>query len=142
MTPEQIAAARLSGAADLELVDAVLDAIQRLYDAVEGVSSTDQMMFSLAVCEISTNIAVHARPLDEHDEVLVDVELSIDDLALAATFVDNAQPAQIALRALVLPDESRESGRGLVLVRSAVDDLSHEAARGNIWRLRRLRRPD
>jgi len=119
-------------------VDAVLDALERISDDVESLDPDDRTMFVLAVCEIATNIAKHARPRPG-SVVSVEALLHIDAHALAATFVDNAKPADIALDAVALPEEGKESGRGLAIVRAATDELSHEPADGNIWRLRRLR---
>ena len=139
MRAEPLAEASLEGAAELDFVDALLDATERLCDRVPGLAETDRTMFTLAVCEIATNIAEHALPRGD-ETVRLRVTLSIDADAMQAVFVDTGHPATLDLGAVALPGDDAESGRGLAIVRASVDDLSHDADDGNTWRILRRRR--
>ena len=141
MAPEPIARTELEGAADLEFVDALLDATERLSDEVPTLSASDRMMFALAVCEIATNVAEHATPRTP-GEVRLRVELTIDDHTMQAVFVDTGHPAALDLAGVEMADDEDESGRGLAMVRATVDELSHHPSGGNTWRILRRRRSE
>ncbi|MGJ9373776.1 ATP-binding protein [Nesterenkonia sp. CF4.4] len=127
----------LTGSAEPDLVEAVLDTLDGLYRAAENVSDEDQTYFSLAVSEIITNVVTHS---ESDSNVTVTTNLSVDREALRAQIRDNAEPAHVPLDDAGLPDEMAESGRGLVIAKMALDQFSHELDDGNIWTLARYRR--
>ena len=51
-----------------------------------------------------------------------------------------SEPALIDLGSVSMPGSDAESGRGLAIALATLDELVHETERGNVWRLRRLRR--
>ncbi|MCH8559153.1 ATP-binding protein [Nesterenkonia sp. LB17] len=129
----------LTGTAELTFVDQVLDALERLCRAADGISEEDRTFFSLAVSEIATNIVTHSG-CEGDAEVTVIADLTVDDAALSARFQDDAAPVAVALEEAELPDELAESGRGLAIAKMALDQLSHEVNNGHIWTLVRKRR--
>lgn len=135
--------AHVAGLAGPAFVELVLDALDTLWETSPHVSPEDRTLFTLAVSEVSTNIATHADAPGEPDvgiTVEVDIEVGADDLV--ATFVDTADPARIDWDAVTMPDVDSESGRGLALSNAVLDDFEHSGdASGNTWVLRRRLSP-
>lgn len=91
------------------------------------------ILFETALGEIGANVLTHGRP----QEVGVPVEymLRLDGETLLASFVDPGPPVHEQL-ARGMPDIWSESGRGLALARSLLDDLGYERDGAlNRWRL-------
>ena len=128
----------VTGPAELALVDAVHDALDQIWRDVPGVTDEDRMLFALAVSEVATNVVEHAAG-DERPTV--SIRLSADDTELVAVMSDDADPALIRLDEVTMPGADAESGRGLALALAALDELRHETDDGNVWILRRERRP-
>jgi len=128
---------RLEGVADDTLVDRVHAALDELLGRFPDLDDEDAMLFRLAVSEVATNVVEHALA---REPVRVSVELDVDADALSAVFIDTAEPALLDLGAVSMPGDDAESGRGLAIALATLDELVHEADRGNVWRLRRLRR--
>lgn len=139
---------RVRAAADPEVVDVVLDALESLYDEVADVDPEDRLHFSLAVSEIVTNvvehgahrIAVGSEPEAPKPGVDVDVCVEITSAVLRATVTDTAEAAEVPLAQAAMPGEWAESGRGLALAMEVLDELRHDAGPGNTWHLSRRRR--
>ncbi|MGW9114460.1 ATP-binding protein [Microbacterium sp. NPDC055683] len=128
--------AHVAGPADDALVDALLDAADRLWERAPHVTAEDRMMMSLALSEIATNIARHSPRA-----VQVEADLSVDGGEVRAVLADTAPPAAIDWDAVRMPDDDAESGRGLALALRALDALEHEPhAVGNRWTLVRALR--
>ncbi|WP_336659484.1 ATP-binding protein [Leucobacter sp. USHLN153] len=157
----------LRGPADLAFVDRALDALEALWLDAEHVSPIDQTMFALALSEILTNIATHGTgeagsPADsaesradsaadgaaagaspEPRDVEIELRIEADQRALTATIRDTAAPASIVWGEVEMASTEAESGRGLALVRAALDEVEHTAtSQGNTWRLRRSIAPE
>lgn len=128
----------IKGSADLVLVERLLDAIEGLRGPDANVPEPDRALFMLAVSEIATNIATHNT-----GQVALGAELHAHPDELRAILRDTAPPVDIAWDTVELPDTDAESGRGLALARSVLDEFRHETdSRGNIWILvRRLHNP-
>lgn len=123
----------LEGLAELEFVDRLLDTLDGLWETADYVPDLDRTLFMLAVSEITTNIAKHSE-----GPVAVRVQLDVSPEQLQATIRDTALPAGIDWESVELADPEAESGRGLALARSALDELDHDAdPRGNTWTLAR-----
>ncbi|MGX9346480.1 ATP-binding protein [Microbacterium sp. KNMS] len=132
---EPVLRARVEGRAEVAFVDAVLDALERIWSRAE-VADADRMLFGLAVSEIATNVVTHS-PGDA--EVRVTAELEVGRTALTAIIRDTAWPVDIAWADVSMPGPDAESGRGLALAREALDVLDHHVDHGNVWTLvRRL----
>jgi len=125
----------LGGPARLALVDAVLDALDAAWTDAPGIPDEDRTLFTLAVSEVVTNMVQHGEgPTD----VTVRVEIRLGSDVLSATLIDTAPPASIDWHGIAMPDENSESGRGLALAQSVLDEFSHTYDdRGNTWRLSR-----
>lgn len=125
----------LDGQADLVFVEHVLDAIEGLGGSMVRVQDMDRTLFMLAVSEIATNIVTHSS-----GPVAVRAELDATSDGLRAVLRDTAPPVNIDWESMELADTDAESGRGLALASSVLDEFRHEAdARGNTWILvRRL----
>ena len=128
------AVVRVECAADTRFIDAAQDALDRLWAGAPHVNDEDRMLFSLAVAEIAANVVQHGSA---REEVIVNMVLAADEDAVMAEFTDTADPALILLDRVAMPDVEAESGRGLALALAALDELTHETASGNTWRLRR-----
>lgn len=128
-------AIHLVGPARLALVDSVLDALEVAWSDAPHVPEQDRTLFTLAVSEVATNMVQHGG--GPHDVTLrVDIRISKDDLA--ATLTDTAPPASIEWHGVAMPGEDSESGRGLALARTVLDEFAHAFDhRGNTWTLRR-----
>jgi anti-sigma regulatory factor (Ser/Thr protein kinase) len=135
VTPAEIRAAqRVTGSADPGLVEALHDAVERLWAAVPDVPPTDRMRFETAVVELATNIVRHTRPVGVLPVRAV-AELRAVDHALEAVFEDDGLAVEVDL-APPEPDELAVTGRGLLLIQRAVDSLTfaREGDR-NVWRI-------
>jgi serine/threonine-protein kinase RsbW len=124
------------GAATLDFVEGLHEALGELGGRAPHIPDLDLSLFSLAVIEIATNIAVHGPRGAE--EVSLSVELSAGD-DLRATLRDSAAPVDFDPTAQTMVDALAESGRGLAIAAAVCDELSVERRGGNIWRL--IRRP-
>jgi len=127
---------RLDGPARLALVDSVLDALDAAWAAASHVPDLDRTLFTLAVSEVATNMVQHSDgPTDV--QLRVDIRIAADDLT--ATLVDTAPPASIDWHGVAMPDPESESGRGLALAQTVLDEFVHTYDDGgNTWVLRRL----
>mgnify|MGYP001064375291 CR=1 FL=1 len=124
------------GLATLDFVEGLHEALEELGAQAAHISELDLSLFSLAVIEIATNIAVHGPRGDE--DVSISVELSAGE-ELRATLRDSAAPVTFDPRAQTMVDSLAESGRGLAIAAAVCDELSVERRGGNVWRL--VRRP-
>lgn len=137
MPTDEIRTIRIDGAADLAFVDGLLDELDRLWAAVPRVPEEDRLLFGLAVSEIATNIVEHSPP-----GTRIDALVSAAPSALSAELRDTAAPAHIDLAGAAMPGADAESGRGLALSRTVLDELEHTGSdAGNAWRMVRIIRP-
>jgi len=126
---------RIEGAATLDLVDDVLDALDALWADAPFVPDQDRTLFTLAVSEVATNMVQHT---ENPDSVMLTIDIHVARDGLEATLTDTAPPAEIDWNGVEMPAPDSESGRGLALSTAALDELRHYAdQRGNTWRLRR-----
>lgn len=145
----------LAGPADLARLDEVHDLLGKVWRDAPHVGASERARFTLIVAELVANIIEHGaagRPEPPHLELTVEVRGG----AICGTLTDDgAQPPRSAPggRRLSRPTPAdtpgapdtpitaleigalRESGRGLLLVRSVADDLAltHDDGR-NRWR--------
>lgn len=130
--------AHVAGLADAGFPGRVLDALDGLWASAPTVAAEDRELFALAVSEIATNVVTHARA---REPIHIEVTLRVGEDVVEAVFADDGDPALIDLSKVDMPSWDAESGRGLALALAALDELTHETADGNTWRLRRWRRP-
>ena len=123
-----------AGPAGPQCLDQLHDLLAQLWAQHPGVSEVDQMMFTTAVLEISNNILTHGEP------TTLWVVVAADPGQLEAQLSDDGTTTDADPAAAVLPDELCDSGRGLAMVRMAVDEVRYEHAGGrNHWYLLRRR---
>ena len=124
----------VEGAAEPPVLDALHAAIARLWAAAPDVPSAERVRFETAVLELATNALRHGVPVGP-GPVRLGATLRAGGGALLAELWDDGAPLDLDLDA-PLPPDTATSGRGLHLVRLAVDsvDLAREGER-NIWRL-------
>lgn len=124
----------VAGEADLAILEEVLDAFDRLWDERPPGIEEHRYLFALAVSEIVTNIVQH----NEGQHFRLSVQLTVGEASLEASITDEAPPAELVVGSAEMPDVHSESGRGLVLAETVLDELRHEATdSGNRWTLRR-----
>ena len=138
------AAFALSGRAELGFVEEALQRLDGLSQSIAVcIDASDQAAFALALSEILTNIVQHGPMVGVSSAVTIDlrVGISADPRSLWAIIHDTAPHAVIDWDAVVMPDALAESGRGLALAHSVLDEFTHTSdRRGNSWFLgRRLR---
>ncbi|WP_336500322.1 ATP-binding protein [Microbacterium paraoxydans] len=127
----------IDGPAGLALVDRALDELDRLWARAPEVPAQDQVLFSLALSEVTTNIAQH----NERADVVLSIDVRVTADELRAYVRDTAPPAPIDWDAVSMPGEEAESGRGLALSQAALDEFTHTVTDlGNTWVL--VRRVD
>lgn len=127
----------IDGPAGLALVERALDELDRLWARAPEVPAQDQVLFALALSEVTTNIAQH----NERADVVLSIDVRVAGDELRAYVRDTAPPAPIDWDAVSMPDEAAESGRGLALSQAALDEFTHTVTDlGNTWVL--VRRVD
>ncbi len=115
-------------------LDRTHDLLAQLWQEQPDVAEMDQIMFTTAVLEVANNIVSHG------DGGTVSLVLQGDDRQLEAFFCDDGAAADVDLDTAALPDDLAESGRGLALVRMAVDEFRYSHRDGiNRWQLIRRR---
>lgn len=129
------------GPAELQMVEKVLDAFDRLCESTGRVAEEDQMQFALAVSEILTNMITYGQSTSGADPVSIHAEICVNDHEMCASLRDTAEPVHVALDDLSLPDDLLdESGRGLAISAMVLDRLERQTDSGNVWTLQRSRR--
>jgi serine/threonine-protein kinase RsbW len=88
-----------------------------------GPDDPNVMRFEIALAEIGANVLTHGRPAgaDHH----VDYELVIEHESARASFVDPGPPMEDSVDR-GMPDPSSESGRGLAMASTLLDELGYE----------------
>ncbi len=104
-----------------EALGQVHDLLAQLWVDEPGVGEADRLRFETAVAEIAANIAQHAAAAGARE-----LELRLHGLPdrLEAVFEDDGGP--VAPGPGGWPPDDAERGRGLELVRTAVDALHYE----------------
>jgi len=124
--------------AELTELDGGLDilhrSIQRLREAT-GRTQDDRalMLFETALVEIGGNVLPHGRP--PGIERPVEYTLRLDGGTLVASLSDSGLPVHEHL-SREMPAHESETGRGLAMARSLLDELGYERhGEVNKWRL-------
>ena len=115
-------------------LDRTHDLLAQLWQEQPDVAEMDQIMFSTAVLEVANNIVSHGGA------GTISLVLNGDAQQLEARFCDDGAAVEVDLDTAVMPDDLAESGRGLALVRMAVDEFSYHHSDGfSRWHLVRRR---
>lgn len=123
---------RISGPAELQLIDSVLDDFAQLCERVGEVPDEERDLFSLAVSEILTNMIKHGKPSD-YSGIRIHACLCVEWDRLTGMLSDTAQEVALALDNVHMPDPASESGRGLAISAMLLDGLQHTEEAGNHW---------
>jgi serine/threonine-protein kinase RsbW len=116
-------------------VDTVHDLLARVWDDSPAVSAGDRMRFETALIELASNVMRHA---DAGQGVSCTLTIDVTEDGIEARLRDNGRPGDIELSRIEMPDEEAESGRGLALIHSLVDEVEYRrAADENHWRIRK-----
>ena len=122
------------GPAEPACLDRTHELLDLLWQQQPDVAEMDQIMFSTAVLEVANNIVSHGAA------GTLSLMLQSDARQLEAHFCDNGAAVEVDLDSAVLPDDLAESGRGLALVRMAVDEFRYSRSDGlSHWHLVRRR---
>lgn len=136
--PDGTAELRVDGAADLGWLDEIHTAFARLWGRSPGVAALDRTRYETAVIEVATNIMRHSRTADD-SPVHATLLMRVLPGELEAEFSDTGVPARVDLDPGPV-DDLAMGGRGIALVRRAVDTVSLSYRDGrNVWRLVRRR---
>ncbi|HVS49905.1 MAG TPA: ATP-binding protein [Candidatus Dormibacteraeota bacterium] len=117
-----------------EGLETLHDSVQRLRDSTgRGQEDRSLLRFEIALAEIGANVLTHGRPAGTDPPV--EYSLRLDHGAALAEFIDRGPPAHSSINR-GMPDHSSESGRGLPMARSLLDELGYErVGEINKWRL-------
>jgi serine/threonine-protein kinase RsbW len=118
-----------------EGLDILHASIDRLRESTgRGRDDRNLMLFELAVAEIGANVLTHGRAPAAVDPP-VEYVLRLEAHTALASFVDQGPPVHEPLDA-AMPPPSSETGRGLALAHSLLDELGYEREGAvNRWRL-------
>lgn len=126
----------VEGVAEPGWVDDVHDALARLWASAGHVPDLDRLRFETAVVELATNVVRHAVPVPGRP-LLASARLRVDGRLLEAEVGDTGAAASVDLDPPEV-DVFAESGRGIALVRRAVDTLVFERSGDrNLFRITR-----
>lgn len=120
-----------------EALDAVHALLHSFWHGVARMADADRMRFDLAVAEVAANIIEHCNPPARMLLVLTDYADRVE-----ADFDETGEPlpADVVDVAATPEDAFAESGRGLVLARTALDEFAYERqGEINHWHLVRRR---
>jgi serine/threonine-protein kinase RsbW len=130
----------LRAAASPECLERVHGLLDRLYAEAGDVDGVAQARFSTAVAELVANVVEHGRRADGGPPSFT-LHLSAEPGRLTAELRDDGDAAVIDLDA-PMPGEADEHGRGIPMIREAVDELRHSReGAGNHWTIVLERRP-
>jgi len=124
---------------------AVPEELERLHELLTGAAGdhpgldpTMTMLFETAVIEIANNVVEHGRPTGK---VVWEFQLVVHLDRLEATLSDSAQPFDGVVSS-AMPGELAETGRGLAMASSLLDELTYQRADDrNHWHMVRRRGP-
>lgn len=126
---ESHATLAFEGVAQQEFVDGILADLPAFLADSPVATDTDQFLFGLAVSEILTNIVQHGTA-----GATIRALFARTDAEFTARIDDTSAPAHLDWSAVAMPGEDAESGRGLALALTSLDELRQEPlAGGNTW---------
>lgn len=113
-------------------LDGIENLLARVWSAHRHVPSVVRMQVGIAIGEIAGNIVEHAAA---DCPVRIRMEVRVGLAEVRVDFTDDGAPTGVDLDRVVLPDEMAETGRGLVLARAVLRQLSYCRNGLNHWTL-------
>lgn len=115
-------------------LDAMHEALERLWSGAPEVDDMQRMRFATALGELVANVVEHGTTGDGAPPT-VRLELLVEDERVVAVLCDDGSPFE-APGGAGGDDPLPESGRGIALARAAADELEYAPeTEGNRWRL-------
>lgn len=134
MSAQQYVVAGFAVPEGLEQLHELLD---RVREEHPGLAARDVMAFETAVIEIASNVVEHGA-----DATSWTFTLGVTATELRGALADNGTTFEGDVRTDLPEDPLAESGRGLAMAGSLLDELSYERAGGrNHWHMVRTLRP-
>lgn len=116
-------------------INVVHDLLQQVWQSEPTISMIDQICFETALIELASNVIRHATA---GRSITFELVITTDSGHLEAVLCDTGGPSDVQLSGRTMPDDEAESGRGLVLIQTLVDELSYDRVKSmNCWRIRR-----
>ncbi|WP_026549023.1 ATP-binding protein [Arthrobacter sp. Br18] len=123
--------------ATVEAIDDLHTELDILWQDADFVPDLDQMAFTTAVIEASSNVVQHGVAL-EGSELKLGVDLTVTSSLLQARISEIGATVHTELPAADLPGDDFESGRGLALIHALVSTVTVERqGNTNVWILSR-----
>ena len=120
-------------------LDAVQDALAKLFADACDADGVDRMLFETALVEIVGNLIEHARTAAD-DPVTIDVHVAVHPDRIEAVMLDNGTAPRVDPIAPGEPvEDMAEGGRGLALARAVAEVTHVYQAGGNRWTVTRRR---
>lgn len=116
-------------------IDTVLDLLGTVWLDAPDVPAADRMRFETALIELAMNVLQHA---DAGAGVECVLAIVITSDRLDAALTDHGLAPVVDLRARAMPEALAESGRGIALVQTLVDELDYaRTGDTNRWHISR-----
>jgi serine/threonine-protein kinase RsbW len=117
-----------------ENVDAVHDLLDQVWAAAPSVATIEQFRFATALIELCGNVMEYATASGIID---FKVDITVTACTLEALVVDSGISNSLDInRVRDMPEEFSESGRGIAMIQSLVDEFTYERDGDvNRWRI-------
>ena len=114
-------------------INAVHEFLQFIWDENDHIPLRDQMSFETAIIELVANIISYT---DAISGLTCELDIETSDDKIEATVWDNGELIELELGEPSMPDVFSESGRGIPLIRTLVDEFSLDSSPNrNTWRM-------
>jgi serine/threonine-protein kinase RsbW len=114
-------------------VNSVHDLLDLVWRNEPQVSTRDRLCFETALIELASNVIAHG---DAGEGVRFQIAVRVLPDRIEADLLDDAADPHLDSTGPAMPETTAESGRGLALIQSLVDEMHHANTReGNSWRI-------
>lgn len=103
-------------------LDAIHTLLEKVWTEAPFVDSLDRFSFETALIEMVSNVFQHSQS-DVTPLCTVEIETYRD--RIESTVIHGGPPKEIQLTGRTMPDESAESGRGILLIQALVSELRY-----------------
>lgn len=114
-------------------VNTVHEFLQSIWDENSYIPTRDKYSVETAIIELTSNIILYS---DATSGIICEIVIEALENRIDATISDNGELADLALDEHIMPDEFSESGRGIPLIKTLVDEFVYENSENrNMWRI-------